>query len=251
MTPKPAADPNAPSLNPLARKLAIYDTLTDREIARLAEAIGGYRDVDAGEDIVGVDQRTVFSTVILEGWAARYKLLPNGRRQITALHIPGDFVDLHSFLLHVMDQGVTALSRCNVAQVPHEALRKITDSEPHLTRLLWMSTLTDGALHREWLAAMGQMPTAAQAAHLVCELYLRLDAVDLVSNAGFAFPMTQVELADTLGVSTVHLNRTVQELRAMKLITWSGGRLTVLDFPRLAKLGQFDPTYLHQRREPR
>jgi CRP-like cAMP-binding protein len=248
---QPRFSQGRPLLNPLAAKLQTYDVLSDEEIQILEGAVDRTQHFDAGQDLVRVHDQPTYSTALLEGWAARYKVLRNGRRQITGIHVPGDFIDLHSFLLHTMDHGIIALSPCWVVQVPHENLRKITETEPHLTRLLWMSTLVDGAAHREWLVAMGQTSASAHTAHLICELYIRLEAVGAASGYRFKFPMTQAQLGDALGLSAVHVNRSVQELRAMELITWQSGEVVIKDWERLVRVGHFDPTYIHHQREPR
>jgi CRP-like cAMP-binding protein len=202
-------------------------------------------------DLVREGDRPTESSLLLDGFAARYKLLRNGRRQITALHIPGDFVDLHSFLLKKMDHGVVALTRCRVGLVPHSTLHEITETHLHLGRLLWLSTLIDAAIHREWLVAMGRRPALNQIAHLVCELFLRLQAVGLTQDKSFELPLTQAELGDVLGLSTVHVNRVIQQLRADGVITWSEKRIVIEDWSHLQQIAEFDPTFLNLENEPR
>lgn len=237
--------------NPLILKLERRDQLSPEERQRLETAIARVREVGADEDIVREGSRPAESSLLLEGFAARYKLLSNGRRQITALHVAGDFVDLHSFLLHTMDHGVVSLSPCRIALVPHAVLHEITEHCPHLTRLLWLSTLIDGATHREWLVAMGRRPALGHAAHLLCELFTRLQAVGLTTERSFRLPITQTEFGDALGLSTVHVNRVLQEIRAEGLITWESGLVTIHDWDRLRHMAEFDPTYLNLWSEPR
>lgn len=191
------------------------------------------------------------SSLLLDGFAARYKIFSNGRRQITAIHVPCDFVDLHSFILKTMDHGVLALTPCRVAVVPHGALERITDEHPHLTRLLWLNTLIDGAIHREWLTAMGRLSATAHMSHFICELFLRLKVVGRADGDTIQLPLTQAELGDTLGLSTVHVNRVLQELRKDGLIRWQGDALRILDWERLKKVGEFTTTYLSLDHEHR
>ena len=238
-------------LNPLVSKLQHHDVLSSEEKQVLESMISRVREFRADEDIVRQGSRLTESNVLVEGFAARYKILMNGRRQITALHVTGDFVDLHSHLLKKLDHGVTALTPCQVAVVPHENIRRITESHPHLGRVLWLSTLIDGATHREWLVAMGRRSALGHFAHLICELFLRLQAVQRTEGYSFQLPVTQAELGDTLGISTVHVNRVVQELRMERLITWQGETVTILEWERLTKVADFDPTYLYLEREPR
>lgn len=231
--------------NPLVLKLEQRDHLSEDERRVLENAISRVRVVEADEDIVHEGESPSESSLLLDGFAARYKIFANGRRQITAIHVAGDFVDLHSFLLKIMDHGVLALTPCRVAVVPHAVLERITGEHPHLTRLLWLSTLIDGAIHREWLNAMGRLSATANLAHFICELFLRLKIVGRTDGDTFQLPLTQAELGDALGLSTVHVNRVLQELRKEGLIRWQGDALTILDRERLENVGEFAPTYLH------
>ena len=235
----------------LTKKLQNFDTLSGDETRALDQAISGTRSFAPDTDLVALGSTPVFSTLLVDGWAARYKTLENGARQISAVHIPGDFVDLHSFLLKPMDHGVLALSACRVAMIPHERLREITETQPHLTRLLWLNTLVDAAMHREWLVDMGRLQTVVHLAHLLCELYQRLHAVGLIAGQSFEFPATQASVADILGLSTVHVNRAVQDIRARGFVSWQNKTVTVLDWEALKVFAQFDPTYLYQVRRPR
>ena len=237
--------------NPLILKLEQRDRLSADEKRVLEGAISRVRVVAADEDIAREGERPSESSLLLDGFAARYKIFSNGRRQITAVHVPGDFVDLHSFLLKTMDHGVLALTPCRIAAVPHATLEKITDEYPHLTRLLWLNTLIDGAIHREWLTVMGRLSATAHMAHFVCELFLRLQIIGRTDGNTIQIPLTQAELGDTLGLSTVHVNRVLQELRKEGLIRWQGDALTVLDWERLKAVGEFTPTYLNIQKENR
>lgn len=189
--------------------------------------------------------------MILEGFAARYKVLENGGRQFTSLQVPGDFVDLHAFLLKTMDHGIVALSPCRVICAEHSRLRAITEEAPHLTRLLWLDTLVDGAIHREWIVAMGRRSKTSHLAHLVCELFVRLQVVNRTNGMNFHLPLSQVELADVLGLSVVHMNRVIGALRRSNVIGWANYKVTILDWDRLQQVAEFDPTYLSMKQEPR
>jgi CRP-like cAMP-binding protein len=230
---------------PIILKLERFGPLSDRDKSAMLAAVRRTREVAGDSDIVSDGDRPIHSCLLTRGFAARYKVLPNGKRQITAIHVAGDFVDLHSFLLKRMDHGVVALTACTVDEVPHAALERITEALPQLTRILWLSTLVDGAIHREWIVCLGRRSAHAHCAHLLCELLLRLEVVGLAEHGRFVFPITQEELADALGISAVHVNRTLQDLRAEGLITWIGDTVTVLDRVRLAQVAQFDATYLN------
>lgn len=244
-------DASAPLTASLVRKIEARDDLNDEERTILEQMFTEARLVKAGDDIVREGDRPQQSTLVVGGVAARYKVLREGERQITALHLAGDFVDLHSFLLKEMDHGVTAISQCRVATVPHGTLATLSVSQPHLTRLFWFLTLLDGAMHREWLVAMGRRPALGQLAHLLCELKMRLSVVGAVDNNSFVMPITQVDLSDILGLSSVHVNRVLQELRGENLITWKGINVAILDWEGLKRRAEFDDRYLHMVKEPR
>jgi len=236
----------------LIRKLEQSDILSDEEKDVLERAFTRIRDYRADEDVVREGDRPTESCIVVEGFAARYKVLPSGRRQISAIHIGGDFVDLHSFLLKVMDHGVTTLAPTRIAFVPHSTLKKITEEYPHLTRMLWLSTLIDAAIHRQWLTTMGRTSATAQMAHLICELYVRLGAVGLTNGHSFHLPITQEELGDALGLSTVHVNRVLTELRNGGIVQWQGGgAVTIINWDRLSEIAEFTPVYLSLQNEPR
>ncbi|TIS61439.1 MAG: Crp/Fnr family transcriptional regulator [Mesorhizobium sp.] len=238
-------------LEALYLNLGQHDLLSDAEKTQLASAMSTEKYFVTGEDIVPIRSRPIFSTLIVDGFAARYKVLENGGRQFTALHVAGDFVDLHAFLLKTMDHGIVALSPCHVVAIEHNKLRAITEQAPHLTRLLWLDTLVDGAIHREWIVAMGRRSKTSHLAHLICELFVRLQVVKKTRDMSFHLPLSQAELADVLGLSVVHMNRVIGTLRRMNVINWTSHLITILDWARLVEIAEFDPTYLSMNREPR
>jgi CRP-like cAMP-binding protein len=237
--------------NPLILKLGRRDSLSDEEKRVLEGAIARTINLRADEDMVREGERPGECKLLLEGFAGRYKLLSNGKRQITAIHIPGDFLDLHGFTLKRMDHAIFAMSPCKIAVVPHEVLHRITENYPHLTRLLWLNTTMDGALHRQWLVNLGRLDALGKLAHLICELFLRLQVVGETEGSRFRVPLTQAELGDVLGLSTVHVNRTLQELRGEGLLTWERNTVEIQDWERLCGVAQFDPAYLNLNHEAR
>jgi CRP-like cAMP-binding protein len=188
--------------------------------------------------------------LVLDGFTTRYKDSPDGSRQITAIHTPGDFVDLHSLLIKEMDHSVGALSRCRVLHFPHSRLVSLSQTHAHLTRLLWLMTLIDASINREWIAAASRT-APEQLAHLICELYVRLAITDHVRDFRFTLPVTQMELGEALGLSAVHVNRTLQQLRSEGLFTWQNQEIEILDWTALQRRASFDPRYLHLAKEPR
>ena len=240
-----------PLLDTFFHKLERRDVISAAERDVLEQAAGPEADFPAGSDLVREGDRPDHSILVVAGLSTRYRLMADGQRQITAIHVPGDFVDLHSLLLKEMDHSVGALSACHVVTFPHRHLVEITQHYPHLARLLWLMTLIDSAITREWVVAMGRRSAVEHLAHLICELYVRLDVIGMVHDHSFEFPITQMELGDVLGLSAVHVNRVLQELRGENLITWQGQTVCVLDWPRLQRRAAFEPDYLHLNREPR
>ena len=232
-------------------KLRKRDEISADEEAAICGAVSQMRRVGADEIFIRAHEELNESTLILDGWAARTRDLSNGQRQITELHVAGDFADLHSFTLKRLDHDVVAMSPCLLGRVPHERLREISEQFPHLTRVFWFSTNLDAAIHREWQVSLGRRSTTAAMAHLFCELRVRLDIVGKVRDDSYDFPLTQNELAQCLGITAVHANRTLQELRGQQLITLRYRKLTIHDRRALEQLAEFDPAYLYLERKAR
>lgn len=233
------------------RKLEVRDVVTAAEKAALIACASDMVSVPAGGDLVREGDRPDTSMLVLDGFSSRYRDAPDGSRQITAIHVPGDFVDLHSLLLREMDHSVGALSACNVMRFPHARLRSLTETHPHLTRLLWLMTLIDASIHREWLSAAARA-APEQIAHLICELYVRLGITGLIApDQSFTLPLTQTALGEALGLSAVHVNRSLQQLRSEDLFTWQNQTVRILDWESLKRRASFDDRYLHLVREPR
>ncbi|MBT9370941.1 Crp/Fnr family transcriptional regulator [Rhizobium sp. CSW-27] len=236
---------------PLLANLEQRDRLSDAEKASLRAILTRERRVAAQEDIVMEGDRPTTSSLLLEGFAARYNMTGEGQRQLTSLHVPGEFIDLHAFLAKTMDHGIVALSPCRIAMAEHSAMRDITERTPHVARLLWLDTLIQGAISRQWIVAMGRRSRAAHLSQIICELYMRLQIVDQIEDDSFHFPLSQLQMADIMGLSLVHMNRVIQELRAAGFISWTRERIAIHDWERLKAFAGFDPTYLHLRSEPR
>lgn len=238
-------------IEPLLRKLRARDEVSPDEEQALRDAIGGAEEVPAHKTVVRRAEPLHRSILLLEGYMCRYKDLRNGRRQITALHVPGDFLDLHGFTLKRLDHDVMSLSPCRIASTPHSELNRITEEFPHLTRLLWFTTNLDAAMHREWELSLGQRAGAARAAHLLCELHTRLEVVGLIRGQVFDMPLKQAELGECLGLTVVHTNRVLRELRVRGLVQISRGQVEIENMEGLKALAEFDPTYLYLEKSPR
>ncbi|MFD1794685.1 Crp/Fnr family transcriptional regulator [Paracoccus aurantiacus] len=227
------------------RYLEKRDSLSERERARLKALRTRRVRFSGGEVIVAREVVAEESCLMIAGMSARVHLLTRGNdRVITALHVPGDFVDLHGFVLAGLEHTVIAMGPTEVEFVSHDQLRDLTDEWPHLTRLLWMSTTIDAAIHRQWLVAAASLRSSAHLAHLICELYTRLAAVGAASDYHFTLPLLQRDLASILGYSPIHINRAVRDLRERGLIRWSGTEIDILNWDGLAALARFSPDYL-------
>jgi CRP-like cAMP-binding protein len=235
----------------LLLKLRVRDLVVPEEEQVLRASVAEIRDHPAGRTIIRSGTTLSASTLLVEGIVCRYKDLADGQRQIMELHIAGDFVDLHGFLLKRLDHNIGTMTPVRIALVPHDALRGITETHPHLGRMLWFSTLLDAAIHREKILSIGRRSAVARIAHILCELMVRLRLVGLADETGYALPLTQADLADVTGLTSVHVNRMLKKLRDEKLLTFRGGKVAIEDWEGLQRLAEFDPTYLHLERRPR
>ena len=230
--------------NPLTRKLELFGPLPEEDKQLLDRAVAKRRSLGPRTNIIREGDEPSDVHVILSGLACRYKLLPDGERQIFAYLLPGDFCDLHIFILNEMDHGIETLSACEIADVPRPRVLDMTQ-RPELGRALWWATLVDEATLRDWLVNLGQRDAPHRIAHLFCELHLRMKSIGLVEDSTLSLPITQSELGETTGMSYVHVNRALQDLRAEGLIEFKSGWLTILDIEQLRRMSQFNSNYLH------
>lgn len=235
----------------LLMKLRARDEVSAEEEEALRGAVSEVQDYPADRTIIREGQELSESTLLLAGFVCRYKDLRNAERQITAIHVPGDFVDLHSFTLKRLDHNIMTLTPCRVAMVPHAKLRLITETLPHLTRLLWFLTTLDASIQREWELSLGRRTALAKAAHILCELRVRMDVVGLAEEDGYRVPITQAELAECIGLTSVHVNRTLRELRERGLVEFRRGDVRILDLAGLERVAEFHSAYLYLERRPR
>ena len=237
-----------PNATPLIRKLESILVLSEDEKDVLRNVSGTIKTVGPRQDLVREGDRPAECCLVLEGFVYRYKLTEEGKRQIFSFHIPGDIPDLQSLHIDVMDHSLGTLSPCKVMYVPHEIVCDLMRRCPRIGDAFWRDTLIDAAVFREWILSLGRREAYGRMAHLLCEFYVRLRAVGLTNGDVCDMPFTQVELADATGVTNVHANRILQELRGEGLITLRAGSLTVLDWERLKEAGEFDPAYLHLKK---
>jgi len=232
------------------KKLRIRDTLSAEEEKEVRGLVSHTIQVPADRTFIRAGQELRESTLLLDGWMARAKDLQSGQRQLAELQVPGDFTDLHGFTLKRLDHEIVTITACTVGVVPHERLKAMTERFPHLTRLYWFMTNLDAAIQREWTLSLGRRTALSRMAQLFCELLVRLEIAGLASNDAYDFPLTQVEVSECLGLTAVHVNRTLQELRRMNLIEVRDRRVDILDREGLRRVAEFDPSYLYLEKVP-
>lgn len=231
--------------HPLIRKLSNYTQLTHEELTAIRDATTKPIIFQPNEDIASRGEKIRGVNLLMEGFACRYKLLEDGRRQIVAYLVPGDLCDLHVFLIKRMDHSIAAVSPSKVAVISPTHILRFTDLYPNLTRALWWTTLRDEAITREWVVNTGQRTAYERMAHLFCELFHRLRVIGETEGSSYRFPLTQMALGDTLGLSSVHVNRTLQDLRRSGLVSLRTGVLTINNLLALERAALFSRDYLH------
>lgn len=203
------------------------------------------RHVDPHRYIVREGERPPGCTILLSGLAYRQKLTIDGSRQILSVHIPGDFVDLEGSLLKVSDHNIQALTACDLAIIPKPALIELIDTHPRVARAMWIDTLIDASIFREWIVNVGRRDARSGLSHLLCEFARRLESVGMGRDGGYELPMTQEQLADALGLTPVHVNRVLKELEHEGLIEREKRFLRIPDWQRLRDVAGFNERYLH------
>jgi CRP-like cAMP-binding protein len=238
----PASDP--PSLL-FVRKLEVLTRFAAAEREGLINLPIVVRTIEAGRDIVREGEFSKQSVLILDGWLCRYKVLPSGARQVLSVHVPGDVPDLMSLHLRLMDHSIMAMTEVKVGFMSHESLDILCSEFPRIATALWKETLIDASIFREWMVGLGRRSATQRVGHFMCEIYLRLQVVGLAKDHKCAIPMTQSDMADAFGLSLVHLNRTLKELKEAGLISLRHQTLAILNWHGLVKACDFDPAYLH------
>ncbi|HVX75143.1 MAG TPA: Crp/Fnr family transcriptional regulator [Bradyrhizobium sp.] len=231
----------------LIDRLRAIATLSQEDVEHLSRMPSVAKTLEPEEYIIREGDVSTNCSLLLEGFLTREKIV-EARRQILSYHVPGDIPDLHSLHLPDMDHDLRSVGPTKVAFIPHDWLRRALDASPRLTHILWRETLIDAAIFREWVANLGSREALGRVAHLICELEARLAAVGLVEDGTFVVPFTQQSLADACGLSTVHVNRTLQELRNRGLIVWKGKTVTILQRDKLEEACDFQADYLHLRK---
>jgi CRP-like cAMP-binding protein len=233
----------------LDRLRARHD-ISEEEAKALQGLFSGTKTYKADQVAIRAGEPLNVCTLLLKGLMCRFKDLPSGARQVTELHVAGDFADLHGFTLKRLDHHVGALTACEVAIAPHERIKELTERFPRLTRIYWFTTNLDASIHREWEVSLGRRSSLEKMAHLFCELDVRFGLVGLTNGDSFDFPLTQEELAECLGITSVHVNRTLQQLRERQLIEFRSGRVAIQNREQLRQVACFEPDYLYLGKQP-
>jgi CRP-like cAMP-binding protein len=232
-------------LEPLVRKLKQWRPLDAGDEEALRALPFRVIKLRPQEYVVREGDKPQNSCLMLKGFAFRHKVAGNGGRQIFSIHMEGDLADLQNSLLGTADHNLQALTHVEVALLPVEAVQEIAFSRPAIGRAMWYETLVDASIFREWTLNVGRRDARTRAAHMLCEFSLRLETAGLGERCNYELPMTQEQLADALGLTSVHINRTLMALASDGLITRSQRSIQIDDWPRLAKAGDFDQAYLH------
>lgn len=219
--------------------------LGDEELGALEDAIERVETHAARTIASRRGDRMAHSTLLVEGFMCRYMDARDGYRQLLSFHVPGDFIDLHGFPTHHIDHDIAALTEAKIALVPHARIDAIMAQRPHLAKMLWFSTVLDAAMHREWIFRIGRLDAMGRLAHFLAETHCRMHAIGRTQGGTFDLPLTQQDLGEACGLTSVHVNRVLRRMREEGVATVARGTVTVQDQTRLWRLGEFDPDYLY------
>ena len=236
-----------PMPNAFVRKIAGYSPLSPIDIALLQEASAPSRLVGSHRDLIKEGDKPGPVFLVLDGWACRYKVLPDGGRQIMAFLMPGDFCDLHIGMLDEMDHSIGTLTPCQIVAIPRQRIETLIVATPNLTQAFWRTQLIDEGVLRAWIVSMGRRDSLERVAHLMLELYIRMRNIGQATGDTCRMPLTQTVLADALGLTPVHVNRVLRTLRERNAMTLGGGTLEILDVTQLVRIAGFDENYMHRR----
>lgn len=239
-----------PDLQRFLHRLTIRSVLSEQEKQVILDLPGKSQHVQANRDFVCLGQRTEYACLIVAGLVGRFGQNSDGKRQITAIHIPGDMPDLHSVVLPNATSAFQALSVATIIQVPHSALRSATNAHPALAEAFWRHCMVDAAILAQWVVNVGRRNAKTRLSHLLCEMGTRLNADCATGESFFSFAVTQDQLADATGLTAVHVNRTLQTLRRERLADVSGRTVRVPNWAALAAAGEFEPGYLQENLRP-
>ncbi|MDT9598538.1 Crp/Fnr family transcriptional regulator [Sphingosinicella rhizophila] len=235
-----------PTLRPLLRRLSYWGKFDAADEQALLNLPHRTKNIERHGYIVRERERAIHSCLILSGFAIRHKIVVDGARQILAVQMKGEMVDLQNSFLGVADHSVQMITEGEIAFIPRDEVRKLAFAHPNIGMAMWFDTLVDASIFREWIANVGRRNAHTRLAHLLCEFALRLKVAGLGEETEYELPMSQEQLADCTGLTSVHVNRTLKALEAEGLIQRRSSRsVTIGDWKKLARAGDFDSNYLH------
>jgi CRP-like cAMP-binding protein len=229
----------------LIRRMRVSSGISNEDIDAIRALPIAVRSFGADQAVVRDGARATECCLVIEGFCMRSKTTSQGSRQILSIHIPGEIPDLMGLHLHVMDHDLSTLTPARLGFISHEAVRVLHRQRPVVAEMFWRDTLIDAAMFREWIVNVGQRPAPARLAHLIAELRERLKVIGRVDGATFEMPLTQEQVGEALGVTSVHANRVIKQLRQDGVVDLHRGQVTVLDEKKLLELADFDDRYLH------
>ena len=229
----------------LARHLSTFGEMPAADFDAVAALKAEVRDLPRQTDVLRNGDQPTHVVIVLSGLLHRYTIGPEGKRQIHSFYLPNEAPSLETLYIDYMDNNLATVVATRVGLISHDQIYRIIDERPEARKLLWRQTLVQAAIFRQWLVRNSNLPAHMALAHLFCEMFVRADAVGLVENDNCSLPLTQEYVADALGLTAVHTNRTLQALRETGAVEWRSGQLTVFDWPKLCDVARFDPAYLH------
>lgn len=233
------------SIERVVKRLETRGPLGDGDRQAIRALPFTYKTLEPAAYIVREGEPPAVCALLLNGFAYRHKVTGDGRRQIISVHMPGEFLDLQNSFLEVADHNVQTLTRCEIAAAPVPDLRELATNHPMVSRAMWIDTLIDAAIFREWVVNVGRRASISRIAHLLCEFALRLEAAGLARDRRYDMPMTQEQIADCTGLTPVHVNRVLKELGRLGLIDRKKRAVSIVDWPQLQQIGDFNTRYLH------
>ena len=230
----------------LVRRLRISSGISEDDVQEIEALPISVRQFPAETPVVRDGERATDCCLIADGFCVRSKTIASGKRQILSIHIPGEIPDLMSLFLHVMDHDLSTLTPCTLGFISHETLQKLHRRSPAIAEMFWRDTLIDAAMFREWIVNVGQRPALSRLAHVMIELRERLKVIGRIDGSSFEMPLTQEQVGEALGITAVHANRVIKQLREEDVVEFHRGRATVLDERKFLELADFEDRYLHQ-----
>jgi CRP-like cAMP-binding protein len=232
------------ALQLFVKRLSSRSVLTDEEVSALLGLNGQIKEIAAHTDFVGIGEQVDHSCLVIDGLVGRFGQNKNGARQITCLHIPGDMADLPSVVNPKSEWALGSLASTTVLRIPHTELRRLAAKHPGVAEAFWRDCVADGSIFSEWVVNVGRRDALSRLAHVFCEMAVRCEYAGLGDKRSFPLPITQTDLGDATGLTGVHVNRTLKELRTRSIVELRAGTVTIQDWEQLVSVADFDAGFL-------